>query len=133
MLSTMPYLREDFLLQYEGLTEEFLRNGTITKDHTSIIVKSVLLLNNIYHKPSARQMIYNLLHLLRYDMSKLFLPHISYLQKVDLTVICSLICESSYSFYLLSRGVRLKGLTACQTKLIVHPLTVSWASQCLCL
>lgn len=83
MLSTVPYLREELLLEYEALIDELLRNGILTKNHTSIIIKGVLLLNNIYHKPSARQMVYRLLQMLNIQLNKLFIPHLLDLHRVS--------------------------------------------------
>uniref|UniRef100_A0A1B6LBE3 RAP domain-containing protein n=1 Tax=Graphocephala atropunctata TaxID=36148 RepID=A0A1B6LBE3_9HEMI len=82
MLSTIPYLTEDLLVEYEVLTEELLRNGTLTSDHTSVLVKAILLLNNIYHKPAARFMVYKLLHMISGNLDKLFFPHFMDLHKV---------------------------------------------------
>lgn len=82
MLSALSYMREDLLVQYEGLTEELLRAGTITNNDTSTIIKAVLLLSNIYHKPSARLMVYKLLQLLNFAKFQLFIPHLHNLYKV---------------------------------------------------
>uniref|UniRef100_A0A1B6H809 RAP domain-containing protein n=1 Tax=Homalodisca liturata TaxID=320908 RepID=A0A1B6H809_9HEMI len=82
MLSTTPYLTENLLVEYGVLTEELLRNGNLNSSHTSILVKAILLLNNIYYKPDARFMIYKLLHMISGNLDKLFFPHFMDLHKV---------------------------------------------------
>lgn len=82
MLSTAPYLREEFLVAYEALTEEFVTKGLITSDNHSVIVKAVMLLNNVYYKPDVRYMTYTLLHMLHGQLDQMFLPHLLEIQKV---------------------------------------------------
>ncbi|XP_054256841.1 uncharacterized protein LOC128986816 isoform X2 [Macrosteles quadrilineatus] len=82
MLSTVSYLREELLMDYEALTEEFLRKGIITKENRSVIVKAIMLLNHVYYHPAARHMTYKLLHMLHGQFHEMFLPHLSEIQKV---------------------------------------------------